>query len=453
MCGRQVAVRLHHKSFDQATMTRNTTETDHLASSGPPSNRGALLVIFLTVFIDLAGFGIVLPLLPLYAEEFGADEFGFKIGLLMASYSIMQFIFAPIWGRISDQVGRRPILMLGLAGSVVFYSLFGIAAIYKSFWGLMAARIGAGIAGATIPTAQAYIADTTSHAERTRGMALIGMAFGLGFALGPAFALAAITAGGGQELGAGPGFLAAAFSAGALVLAIFKLPEPTRRAPRDHSPWWNAGAWSRALASAAGAILILGFFLHTLAFALYETSLSLFLRGSEDFSYRPFEFSFPQIVGTFAALGLLAALYQGLVVRRLAKTISSRTLALTGTSLEALGFLLVATAAALGSFNVLMLSFFVVIAGFGFLQPSLFGLISQRADARHQGATLGVAQSASAMARILGALFSVVLLKRAGVSAPYVISGLLGLGSMLAIYWATRLPQTDPEAKGSIELD
>eukprot|EP01046_Picozoa_sp_COSAG06_P076947 COSAG06_NODE_24803_length_652_cov_0.822785_1_plen_186_part_01 len=156
------------------------------------ASKGALGVIFLTVFIDLLGFGIVLPLLPLYADIFGTDPSGIVIGMLMACFSIMQFIFAPIWGAISDRIGRRPVIIIGLAGSVVFYTLFGIAAIYQSLFGLFVTRIGAGIAGATIPTAQAYIADTTTKENRTRGMALIGIAFGLGFTLGPLFAFFAV---------------------------------------------------------------------------------------------------------------------------------------------------------------------------------------------------------------------------------------------------------------------
>jgi MFS transporter, DHA1 family, tetracycline resistance protein len=156
------------------------------------SSRAPLLVIFLTVFIDLLGFGIVLPLLPRYAKHFAAS--GLTLGLLMASFSAMQFVFAPIWGRVSDRVGRRPILMLGLAGSAFFYSLFGYATSLGSEgvilgmgvipW-LFVCRIGAGIAGATIPTAQAYIADVTGPTERGRGMALIGAAFGIGFTFGP----------------------------------------------------------------------------------------------------------------------------------------------------------------------------------------------------------------------------------------------------------------------------
>ena len=143
-----------------------------------PSRPGSLLVIFLTVLIDLLGFGIVLPLLPIYAAQFTLDKSGWQLGLLMASFSAMQFVFAPLWGRVSDRIGRRPVIMIGLLGSVVFYTLFGWATIRKSMSLLFVSRIGAGMAGATISTAQAYIADTTSLNERPRGMALIGMAFG-----------------------------------------------------------------------------------------------------------------------------------------------------------------------------------------------------------------------------------------------------------------------------------
>ncbi|MGQ0637500.1 MAG: MFS transporter [Planctomycetaceae bacterium] len=158
----------------------------------PLNRRAPLLIIFITVFIDLLGFGIVLPLLPRYARHFEAD--GLTLGLLMASFSAMQFLFAPLWGRFSDRVGRRPVLMLGLAGSALFYTLFGFCTSLGStgtLWGLgvlpwlFICRIGAGIAGATIPTAQAYIADITGPEERGKGMALIGAAFGIGFTFGP----------------------------------------------------------------------------------------------------------------------------------------------------------------------------------------------------------------------------------------------------------------------------
>jgi len=163
-------------------------------NDGP--RRASLLVLFLTVFIDLLGFGIVLPLLPIYADQM--TDAKWMVGVLMASFSAMQFLFSPLWGRISDRIGRRPVIMIGLAGSVVFYALFGYATWAKDMTMLFVSRIGAGIAGATIATAQAYIADSTTMQGRTKGMALIGAAFGLGFTFGPLVGLLAIPTGQGD---------------------------------------------------------------------------------------------------------------------------------------------------------------------------------------------------------------------------------------------------------------
>src|SRR3970040_120174 len=149
----------------------------------PPPRAAAspLIVIFVTVFVDLIGFGIIIPLLPFYAESFGASAL--QVGLLAASFSLMQFLFAPVWGRLSDSIGRRPIILIVLFGSCVSYLIFGLA---RSLTVLFLARLAAGIAGANIPTAQAFIADTTTHENRARGMGLIGAAFGLGLIFGPA---------------------------------------------------------------------------------------------------------------------------------------------------------------------------------------------------------------------------------------------------------------------------
>src|SRR5262245_32293947 len=168
----------------------------------PP--RSALLIIFLVVVIDLLGFAIVLPLLPRIAKVYLAGEpdvmVGLTIGLLFSSFSAMQFLFAPLWGRISDRVGRRPVMLIGLAGSVVFYAVFGYAATISSEQSklalvlMFASRIGAGVAGATISTAAAAIADCTPPEQRKRGMALIGAAFGVGFTFGPLIAYVALIA-------------------------------------------------------------------------------------------------------------------------------------------------------------------------------------------------------------------------------------------------------------------
>ena len=183
-----------------------------------------LIIIFITVFIDLLGFGIVLPLLPRYGKYFGADEV--TLGLLMASFSAMQFVFAPLWGRLSDRIGRRPVLLLGLAGSTVSYAMFGFASSLGndgSLLGLTAVpwffitRIGAGIAGATIPTAQAYIADSTGPEGRAKGMALIGAAFGIGFTFGPLLGAMFVSDKSDGPPSPGVGFLAAGLSAAAFL--------------------------------------------------------------------------------------------------------------------------------------------------------------------------------------------------------------------------------------------
>src|SRR5436309_7052867 len=181
----------------------------------------SVLVVFLTVFIDLIGFGIVLPLLPLYNRDFGAS--GWLIGVIQASFSAMQFLFAPAWGRLSDRIGRRPVLLTSTAGAVASYALFAIGCGLPgktALWVLLASRILAGICGANITVAQAYIADITPPEERSKRMGLIGMAFWLGFTVGPPL--------GGlshQYFGIpGPGCVAASICAANRILGICILP-------------------------------------------------------------------------------------------------------------------------------------------------------------------------------------------------------------------------------------
>src|SRR5262245_14001325 len=224
--------------MDETGLQLQTTEP----GSETKAPRAALLIVFLVVFIDLLGFGIVLPLLPLYANELllpllpGEETRvlrGVLLGLLMSSFSAMQFLFAPIWGRISDRIGRRPILLIGLAGSAVFYTLFGVASEVRRETARQAAlaltllfvsRIGTGVDRATIATAQAVIADSTPPERRSRGMALIGAAFGIGFTFGPLLGIGARLTGSSGATG----FLAGGLSLMAFLLALKRLPETLR---------------------------------------------------------------------------------------------------------------------------------------------------------------------------------------------------------------------------------
>ncbi len=416
-------------------MTSSEPNSDvSLDNAGGPTeiNKGSLLVIFLTVFIDLLGFGIVLPLLPLYADQFGTDPSGFVIGMLMASFSIMQFLFAPIWGAVSDRIGRRPVIIVGLTGSVIFYAMFGIAAMYQSLTWLFITRIGAGIAGATIPTAQAYIADTTSNENRTRGMALIGVAFGLGFTLGPMFAYFAVPADGVGDPGASPGFIAAGLSAVALLLAIFILPESLR--PNSKSAmkkWWDTRAWKTALSSQAMVFLLIGFFVCIFSFANFETTLSMLVKGSNSFEKAPFSFTYKEVCLMFAAIGLMVAIVQGGIVRRLAKKVSEKHLAVAGALIEVVGFAVMSYAVNAGSVYWLFSALAIIVAGYSCLQPSLYSLLSRWSDPNQQGVVLGVGQSVSALARIFGSALGIPMLM-VYLYMPYVVgSGLMLLVAIL----------------------
>ncbi len=432
-------------------------------AAAPPSNRAALLIVFLVVFIDLLGFGIVLPLLPLYATELLEPLYpgeasrvwrGAILGLLMASFSLMQFLFAPLWGRVSDRVGRRPILLLGLAGSVVFYSLFAVASELGASGApglglllLFAARLGAGVAGATISTAQAVIADSTPPNRRAHGMALIGAAFGIGFTFGPLLGFASLFV----ESRAAPGLAAAFLSLGALLLAYRRLPETARRdvPPVGRRGWLNVHALAEVLRMPSVGILVLTFFLATFAFGSLESTLALvnklLLTGTvekglgvpsrEELRTERNNFL------VFAYVGLVLMLIQGFVYRRFVQRVGEVRFLQVGIALMALGL-----GGAVGVLHLrgpledsdLLLPvalgvMTVAVIGFAFLTPSVQALISRRTDPARQGEVLGVNQSAAALARILGPFLGVTLFfVTPAHDLPYIVGAALLLLLFLA---------------------
>lgn len=432
--------------------------------SGPAGSKGpsrsALLIVFLVVFIDLLGFGIVLPLLPIYASDLLGPLLpgdgnravrGLLMGLLMSSFSVMQFVFAPIWGRISDRIGRRPILLLGLGGSVIFYALFGMAselggtgALGIAVALLFVARIGAGVAGATIATAQAVIADVTPVDSRARGMALIGAAFGIGFTFGPLFGFASLFI----DFAGAPGFAAALLSLVSLALAVVLLPETLRPENAAHHRRWLDWRGMRLVLqdrSVGGLILI--FFLATVAFGSLESTLALVnkvlitnqpIDRIEIVTREEMRLTGQNNFLVFAYVGLVLLLMQGFVYRRLVQRIGEVRFLKAGAVFMTLG--LVGAIGILGWRNEIghrgitlaaaLVILTLAVVGFACLTPSLQSLISRRSSPSIQGEVLGVNQSASALARIIGPMVALTLFT---LTPSHVLPFVLGAGLLLVV--------------------
>lgn len=366
--------------------------------------RSKLGVIFFTVFLDLLGFGIVIPILPLYAERMHASDV--QIGLLMSIYSLMQLFFAPVWGRLSDRAGRRPVLLISIAGSCLSQLGYAVA---PSFAWLIVARGLAGVCGANISAAQAYVADVTEQKDRARGMGLLGAALGLGFVFGPAV--------GGllsQHTATLPFLVASGLAALNFVLALVLLDEPRPATMRTPAKTLTRAGLRHALGDPRILWAILLFFIVTFGFSTLEATFSLYIE-------RRFGYGRRGIALLFTYIGFFIIVVQGGLVRRLAPRFGERRLVIAGTSLMALGFLLMAGAHSLAP---LLVSLAVVSTGNALNTPALSALISRLAGNDVQGGVLGVSQSAGALARIAGPLAGTSVLVW-GLGAPYLLGALV----------------------------
>ncbi|MAT15358.1 MAG: MFS transporter [Planctomyces sp.] len=393
------------------------------------TGKASLLIIFVTVFIDLLGFGIIMPLLPRYGKHFIVDDAnGFILGMLMASFSAMQFLFAPIWGRISDRAGRRPILILGLAGSTISYALFGLATSWDpatTVWGLsplawlFLTRIGAGIAGATISTAQAYVADVTDSKGRGKGMALIGAAFGIGFTFGPLIGAFFVGDNPDAPPSPMPGYVASIMSGLALLFAIVRLPESlTEQSHVSHRGWLNFGSFANAVTKPAIGPILLCIFLATLAFAQLESTLALLTQH--------FDMSARDNFYVFAYIGLILMIAQGGLIRALIPRVGEKRMATAGVFLMVIGLGLLAFVADGGTRLQMYLILPISVVGFAAFNPSIQALLSLRSAQTDQGGILGLGQSMSSIARILGPIIGIVLFE-SHVQYPYWCSALVML--------------------------
>jgi MFS transporter, DHA1 family, tetracycline resistance protein len=373
--------------------------------------RSPLLTIFLIAFVGMLGYGIVIPITPFYAKEFGASDT--TIGLLIGSYALMQFIFAPILGRLSDRVGRRPVLLVSLAGTIGSLLLFGFA---NSLVLLFVGRVLDGITGGNISIAQAYIADVTTEENRARGMGMIGAALGLGFIAGPALG-GYLSRNGNYQL---PIFVAAGVAAVSFVMTATMLPEPPRTAQRPaQTRTLDVVRLVRALGNPRIGVLLLITLLVGLAFTAFETTFALFV-------LRRLEYSSQETGYALAYIGIVVAIIQGGLIRRLAKAYGEAALIMAGASLLGLSLLVLGF---IGATWELLAVGTVLAVGEGLITPALSSLISRRSLPEERGENLGMYQSMGSAARVIAPLTGAWLLDHVGLSVPYLIGGALVLAA------------------------
>jgi len=375
-----------------------------------PRNR-PLLIIFLIVFVNLLGFGIIIPLLPFYADHVGATPLA--VGLLFAAYSVSQVLATPVLGNLSDRYGRRPVLLLSLLGTVISFALLAVANV---LWLLFVARIIDGLSGGNISTARAYISDVTEEKDRARAYGLIGAAFGLGFIFGPA--LGGLLARFGYSA---PATAAAVLAALALGLTWVALPEshqpgalPAGQNARRPSPWRDL---PRLLTRPLLGRLLLVNLLYWAAFAVYETTFALFAKAR-------FNWGMSQVGYLLAALGVVGAIVQGGLIGMVVRRLGEKTTLVGGLFLAAAGL---GAAAFIRSVPIFILVLLPAAVGAALSSPALIALISHTAGPAEQGRVQGVSGALESLGRVIGPVWGNGLLGAIGEGAAYFSAALVML--------------------------
>lgn len=382
-----------------------------------------LVIIFITVFIYLLGFGIIIPILPILSRDFGATAT--ETGLLMSVYSFMQFLFAPFWGRLSDRLGRKPILIFCLFGEALSYLLFAYSRDLKL---LFLARGMAGFFGASISTASAYISDITPPNERSKGMALIGVAFGLGFVFGPAIGgmLTQI----GSYLSTEPFFntsFAAYFVSGICAFTAFfgyfKLEESLKEKNINREKKSRFLVIFEKLQVPTVNLLIVIFFLLSFAMSSMEATLILFMGDK-------FQWGIKEVSYGFGYIGLIMIFSQGFLVRKMIPKYGERQVLFIGiiSFFSGLGIIAIAE-----SISTMALAMTLLALGNGLSNPSILGSISLLTESNEQGGTMGVTQSLSSLGRILGPALGGFLFNNLSKTSPFVFSSCLGVFAFLIL--------------------
>jgi MFS family permease len=378
-------------------------------------------IIFLTVLVDLVGFGLILPLIPIYADNFKAS--GLFIAVIFTSYSLMQFLFAPLWGRLSDRIGRRPVLLTSTACACLSYVIFAIGSGLHNnalaLWVMLASRIFAGICGANITVAQAYLADITPPEQRSAKMGLVGMAFGLGFILGPILGASSTKLFGVT----GPGWTAATLCAVNFIWASLMLAESWQPSAHFQTQRPHLDQWMHVLRTPRLNLLVAIFFLATFCFSGFETSIGLLVEKNFNVAE---ERGLNSVLGTVALLiaycGLIGASVQGGLLRRLVKKMGEPKLIAASLFMAAAG---IAMLPFLKYWGLLLAGLAVFAAGSSMTRPPVFGMISILTPAHEQGSTMGVAQGVGSLARIAGPIFVMGIFGKDHLAVPYLCCAVL----------------------------
>jgi MFS family permease len=391
--------------------------TESPTEPNPLRHRSTLPILFSVIIIDLIGFGIVLPILPFYAERFDASAS--TLGLLLSTHAALQFVFSPIWGRVSDRIGRRRVMLVTIAGTSVALLMLGLA---DSMAWIFVARALSGIFGANISVATAYVSDVTDESERTRWMGMVGASFGVGFVLGPA--IGGFLAPYSHGL---PMFVASAMAAVNCAYGIFALREPERHLD-EMGPRLGLGELLRQ--SPIGQLCFTNF-LFTVGVTQLESLFAYLMMRRFDYDER-------QVAAILVVMAVVMGGIQGGAMRALSERFGEKTLLAGGLALMALAFPAIPHIPSVG---VLLIPLILSAVGRAIAQPPLMSMVSMSADPGHRGAVMGAFQSSAALARIGGPILAGILFDFS-IAAPFYLAAALFLASSTL---SLRLPNPDTQ--------